>query len=691
MNEVLSERGVVPWVTRVPGSSLSPAPRRVLPIVLGMHRSSTSLTAGALHRLGIDMTDGDLAADEFNKGGYYERFHLVELHDRFLESLGSRWDSLSPLAPGWWRDPPALALRNKIVDRLRAELPHSPQRLWGLKDPRLMRLLPLWLDVCVDLDLEPRIILVTRTPEEVAASLARRDNMSRDDALVLWAVYHMEFLQHVGDTPWIRIDGDHWLDDHHAHALRLLRFLGVPTTARDNAMLALDEWVEPEWMTNSRPGRRSRSFAHWLYDRFATLPGIDGDTGVEMSAELRRSAQDFHVFSRVFRPVFHRAERLPSSEAATRDAESKLSAHSATITELHAQLAKEKASLSETVAQRDGAWQEIINLQNRLADLQSALDGKDAALSEARAQADAQGKDAAAARARIAELDGALAARQGERDEARAERDAQREQVAHLTATLSEARAQADAQGKDAATARERIAELEGALAARQGERDEARAQADAQREEVARLTAALSEARTQADDQGKDAAAARARIAELEGALADRQGERDEVRAERDAQREQIAHLTAALSETRAQADAQGKDAAAARERIAELEGALAARQGERDEARAQADAQSKATASLKEQVDNLQSQIDGLEEGLRQAEARRAASEAQAALAGEFQKSAEVRARELENSLQTILEDLHRTQTRNQELERLLAASASAAHRSLPTNTTV
>lgn len=523
MNEVLSERGVVPWVTRVPGSSLSPAPRRVLPIVLGMHRSSTSLTAGALHRLGIDMTDGDLAADEFNKGGYYERFHLVELHDRFLESLGSRWDSLSPLAPGWWRDPPALALRNKIVDRLRAELPHSPQRLWGLKDPRLMRLLPLWLDVCVDLDLEPRIILVTRTPEEVAASLARRDNMSRDDALVLWAVYHMEFLQHVGDTPWIRIDGDHWLDDHHAHALRLLRFLGVPTTARDNAMLALDEWVEPEWMTNSRPGRRSRSFAHWLYDRFATLPGIDGDTGVEMSAELRRSAQDFHVFSRVFRPVFHRAERLPSSEAAARNAESKLSAHSATITELHTQLAKEKTSLSETVAQRDGAWQEIIKLQNKLTDLQSALDGKDAALSEARAQADAQGKDAAAARARIAEL------------------------------------------------------------------------------------------------------------------------------------------------------------------------ESALAARQGERDEARAQADAQSKATASLKKQVDNLQSQIDGLEEGLRQAEARGAASEAQAALAGEFQKSAEVRARELENSLQTILEDLHRTQTRNQELERLLAASASAAHRSLPTNTTV
>ncbi|MGR0185210.1 hypothetical protein [Azospirillum aestuarii] len=656
MNEVLSERGVVPWVARVPGSSLSSAPRRVLPIVLGMHRSSTSLTAGALHRLGIDMTDGDLAADEFNKGGYYERFHLVELHDRFLESLGSRWDSLSPLAPGWWRDPPALALRNRIVDRLRTELPHSPQRLWGLKDPRLMRLLPLWLDVCVDLDLEPRIILVTRTPDEVAASLARRDNMSREDALVLWAVHHMEFLQHVGDTPWIRIDRDHWLDDHHAHALRLLHFLGVPTATRDNAMLALDEWVEPEWMTSTRPGRRSRSFAHWLYDRFATLPGIDGDTGVEMSTELRRSAQDFHVFSRVFRPVFHRAERLPSAEAATRDAESKLSAHSATITELHAQLAKEKASLSETVAQRDGAWQEIINLQNRLADLQSALDGKDAALSEARAQADAQGKDAATARARIAELEGALTARQGERDEACAERDAQREQVAHLTAALSEARAQADAQ-----------------------------------REEVARLTAALSEARTQADAQGKDVAAARARIAELDGALAARQGERDEARAERDAQREQVAHLTAALSEARTQADAQGKDAAAARARIAELDGALAARQGELDETRAERDARGTTATALKERVDALQSQISGLEEGLRQAEGRQAASEAQAALAGEFQKSAEVRARELENSLQTILEDLHRTQTRNQELERLLAASASAVHRSLPTNTTV
>ena len=535
MNEVLSERGVVPWVARVPGSSLSPAPRRVLPIVLGMHRSGTSLTAGALHRLGIDMTDGDLKSNEFNKGGYYERFHLVELHDRFLESLGSRWDSLSPLAPGWWRDPPALALRNKIVDRLRTELPHSPQRLWGLKDPRLMRLLPLWLDVCVDLDLEPRIILVTRTPDEVAASLARRDNMSREDALVLWAVHHMEFLQHVGDTPWIRIDRDHWLDDHHAHALRLLHFLGVPTATRDNAMLALDEWVEPEWMTSTRPGRRSRSFAHWLYDRLATLPGIDGDTGVEMSAELRRSAQDFHVFSRVFRPVFHRAERLPSAEAATHDAESKLSAHSATITELHTQLAKEKTSLSETVAQRDGAWQEIINLQNKLADLQSALDGKDAALSEARAQADAQGKDAAAAHARVAELEGALATRQGERDEARAERDAQREQVAHLTAALSEARAQADAQGKDAAAARARIAELDSVLAARQGELDEARAERDAQGKMATTLKERVDDLQSQIStlEEGLRQAEGRQAAIEAQATLAGEFQKSAEVRAQ--------------------------------------------------------------------------------------------------------------------------------------------------------------
>ncbi|SNS68814.1 hypothetical protein, partial [Azospirillum sp. RU37A] len=611
MNEVINERGMVPRLEQVPGSSLYSVPRRILPVVLGMHRSSTSLTAGVLHRLGIDMTDGDLKANEFNKGGYYERFSLVELHDQVLKSFGSRWDSLTPLPPGWWRDPPALAARSEIVNRLKAELPESPQRLWGLKDPRLMRLLPLWLDVCTDLHLEPRIILVTRDPDEVAASLNRRDGMSREDALVLWSVLHMEFLQHVGDTPWVRVDCGHWLDDHRAHAARLMHFLGAPSVPRDNAMLAVDEWLNPEWMSSARPGRRSRSFAHWLYDCLAGLPDVDGESGVEISSELRRSAQNFHVFARAFRPVFQKAERLPSAETAVRIAEDTVSERDAVVAELRAQLTEIQSRLSETAAQRDGAWQEIVVLRDKLAEFQSKSEAQDTVMKTAAAECERLS-------ARIGQLETALAEVRAERDSSRDQLEASGREAASLGAriiqletALAEVRAERDtsrdqleASGREAASLGARISQLETALAEVQAERDSARDQLEASGKEAASLGARIGQlettlaevraerdsARDQLEASGKEAASLGARISQLETALA-------EVRAERDSARDQL--------------EASSKEAASLGARIGQLETTLAEVQAERDSSRDQLEASSKEAASLGARIGQLETTL--------------------------------------------------------------------------------
>src|SRR6185369_560629 len=64
--------------------------RRSIAIVLGMHRSGTSLCSHVLSALGLDMADrmfpeGLTAPTPDNAHGHWERWEIVAFHDRVLE------------------------------------------------------------------------------------------------------------------------------------------------------------------------------------------------------------------------------------------------------------------------------------------------------------------------------------------------------------------------------------------------------------------------------------------------------------------------------------------------------------------------------------------------------------------------------------------------------------------------------
>jgi hypothetical protein len=64
-------------------------------MVLGMHRSGTSLCSHVLSALGLDMADnkappGHDGPSEDNPLGHWERWEIVEFHDRILQFF-NRW------------------------------------------------------------------------------------------------------------------------------------------------------------------------------------------------------------------------------------------------------------------------------------------------------------------------------------------------------------------------------------------------------------------------------------------------------------------------------------------------------------------------------------------------------------------------------------------------------------------------
>ncbi len=159
-------------------------------LVAGMHRSGTSALAGALQILGVDFGARLMAPRSGeNDRGFFEDLVVYEIHRKLFCVAGGRWDDLWGPGVGRLRDGLAGELGEELATWLEERLGWG--RPWGVKDPRLCRLLPLWLEMLEERGVEPRLLLVYRHPAEVADSLGRRDGFTPEKSGLLWAEHNL--------------------------------------------------------------------------------------------------------------------------------------------------------------------------------------------------------------------------------------------------------------------------------------------------------------------------------------------------------------------------------------------------------------------------------------------------------------------------------------------------------------------
>ncbi|EIM02482.1 hypothetical protein UUC_09143 [Rhodanobacter denitrificans] len=152
-----------------------------------MHRSGTSAATRVVNLLGAQLGDRMLASAADNESGFWEHADIVRIDNALLNALGRDWHDLRPLPEGWMHGEAAKAARAALVETLGEQF-HG-DALWAVKDPRMCLLLPLWLDVLRELDVEPCTLLVVRHPVEVAQSLQVRDGLPLPQSLWLWLRY----------------------------------------------------------------------------------------------------------------------------------------------------------------------------------------------------------------------------------------------------------------------------------------------------------------------------------------------------------------------------------------------------------------------------------------------------------------------------------------------------------------------
>ncbi len=220
-------------------------------MVLGMHRSGTSLCANMLHELGVDIAEaaGPSAA---NQRGHWERPRINDLHDAVLAIFGRGWDLPAhhlALPEDWWTDPRVEPIRRDIAGFLERSM--TGPRLFGFKDPRTARLLPLWPAILDELGLQPVTVFCVRDPAQVARSINDRDRLAADQAAYRWLVYNAQAVHGVGTGRVCVINYEAWFTDPAATLDRLAHFVGLP--ARPELVSVIDEGLRHDALAMADP------------------------------------------------------------------------------------------------------------------------------------------------------------------------------------------------------------------------------------------------------------------------------------------------------------------------------------------------------------------------------------------------------------------------------------------------------
>jgi hypothetical protein len=145
-------------------------------IILGGHRTGTSITARLVHELGIPaapspdrLLQPQPGRERDNPDGYYEDVAFVRLHRWMLgEHMG---------VVGGWRNPrrddaEVRRVCHRYQSLVRERYAQSPD--WSIKDPRLCLVGDVLLDSLQGLGIDVRIVTTVRPEAEVVASLTRR-------------------------------------------------------------------------------------------------------------------------------------------------------------------------------------------------------------------------------------------------------------------------------------------------------------------------------------------------------------------------------------------------------------------------------------------------------------------------------------------------------------------------------------
>ena len=335
-------------------------------LILGMHRSGTSLLAGSCRLLGADLGDRNrmMEAREDNVMGFWEHDEIVHIHDQILERLGFAWDDVRALPDKWWTYQLIQGEREALKAVLLRDF--SDATLGCVKDPRLCRLLPLWQEVLTELGWQPLYLLAGREPGEIAASLKARNGFPPEKSTLLTLRYLLDAEGASRGGPRGFVDYTAMLKDWRGSLQPAWRRLGLPWPKDEAALEAgMGRFVHKELRHQSGDGAPPvGSMGKLCQDVYKSLAAAAGgaDPAPVMDRVRTELAGQLAGFERIISSLYGQIDDI-KREVKTRD--EAILQRDAQLRQRDEQLRQREEHTHERELLRERQIQEVLEARDR--------------------------------------------------------------------------------------------------------------------------------------------------------------------------------------------------------------------------------------------------------------------------------------------------------------------------------------
>ncbi len=163
-----------------------------------------------------------------------------------------------------------------------------------LKDPRITGLLPYWTVAAAEVGLRVTIVHIVRNPDDVTASLDRRERLDDSRARALWLKYNLVGERDGRRFPRLIVSYEDVLNDWREVVGAAVRELGLPLTITPASAAAVDGFINPGLRHHAAPAGKlvddftaggwvRRTYALLAGARHGPLPGLALDAIEEYS------------------------------------------------------------------------------------------------------------------------------------------------------------------------------------------------------------------------------------------------------------------------------------------------------------------------------------------------------------------------------------------------------------------------
>ena len=170
-------------------------------VIMGQHRSGTSVLSGCLKILGSYLgVDYQSEKDQYNEKGYFEGKWTDHVNNTILNKIGMEWNNAIELPNNWYNHSKLEELYGVVRNHILKDLENKPEgSFYTIKDPRISLILPFYIRVFAQLNLDPKFIFSDRENAEMTESLVKRDNLNPDSLDTLFNYHRHYCKKYIGD------------------------------------------------------------------------------------------------------------------------------------------------------------------------------------------------------------------------------------------------------------------------------------------------------------------------------------------------------------------------------------------------------------------------------------------------------------------------------------------------------------